>query len=341
MEKLNLIIPPKEVENSKAEEGTHSIYSVTSNTVKLMKHLSKLQDIQDKNVPVVPIMVHSVPTNLCQLKCVHCCFKGRDLQIEVSWERWKDTVDQFAKLGVKSLEFTGGGDPSMWPHLDKAVTYLKEELGFSVGVITNGLGDKDVKNWHKFDWVRVSLNTLDYYKDMDIDKVIESGTTISFCYIWTDLLSEKKIQRVADFTERYKIICRFAPDCISPGHVIDERVAHMRTVVERYPDNKYIQLSDFNVQTQRRNHQCRMHMIKPCMFSDGWIYACPSAQLAVENKFMLAPQTRICKYENVYDFYNSPLATKVNHFDCSYCKYSKTNEFLEDLTMETTFNEFA
>jgi organic radical activating enzyme len=317
------------------------IYSVTSNTPKLLKHLDILQNIQDEKLPVVPIMIHSVPTNKCQLKCVHCCFKNRDMQVEVEWKRWKDTVDQFVRLGTKSLEFTGGGDPTMWPHLDKAVAYLKDDLGFSTGVITNGLGTKDVKNWGKFDWVRVSLNTLDYYKDMDIDAIIDSGTTVSFCYIWNHVLSEKKMDRVAAFTDRYKIICRFAPDCITTTDVIDKTVEHMREVVKRYPENKYIGLSDFNVQTTRRNNQCRIHMIKPCMFSDGWIYSCPSSQLALENQYMLRPKTRICKYEDVYEFYNNSEATKVRQLNCSYCKYAKQNEFLEDLTMETTFNEFA
>ena len=100
-------------------------------------------------------------------------------------------------------------------------------------------------------------------------------------------------------------------------------------------------MSDFNVDTHRRNNNCYIHMIKPCFYVDGYVYACPSAELALENDRQIAPHARICHFSEIEEYYKSDAAAKPNHLACSYCKYNKQQELLEDLLTETDFNEFA
>jgi MoaA/NifB/PqqE/SkfB family radical SAM enzyme len=310
-------------------------YSYTSNTVKLLKHLDKLKNIQDGNI--TPIMVHTIPTHRCQLKCAHCCFKNRkDKKAEMPLEQWKEAMSQIRNLGTKALEFTGGGDPTLWTHINEGIEFASV-LGYHMGLITNGLAPKKIDNWSKIDWVRVSLNSLDYDKKIDLKPLRD--THISFCYIW-NLLSDKKIKEVIDFANKHEIVCRLAPDCITTLDNIQKQLDYMREMLKGFPDNKYVFLSDFNIDLYRRNNSCRIHMIKPCLYLDGYLYACPSAELAMENDKQIKPTTRICKFDNIYSYYRTK-GTEVKYFNCSYCKYVKQQELLEDILMETDWNEFA
>lgn len=314
------------------------IYSYTSNTAKLLKHLDELKNIQ--NGKVAPIMVHSIPTHKCQLNCVHCCFKNRkDRNAQHDLDEWKEGILQFSKLGTRALEYTGGGDPTLWSYINEGTEYAKG-LGYHIGIITNGVGVDKIHTWDCFDWVRVSLNTLDYKDDLDISLLRKHDVVISFCYIWNEF-SERNIKKVIDFANYHKIVCRLAPDCIKPLNEIDESVEYIRKYLTKFPENKYVFLSDFNIDTVRKNNDCRIHMIKPCFYLDGWVYACPSAELAVENNKQIQHKARVCRYNDIISFYKSEDASKPRDLDCSYCKYVKQQEFLEDLLMETKFNEFA
>jgi MoaA/NifB/PqqE/SkfB family radical SAM enzyme len=310
-------------------------YSITSNNVKLLKHLDVLKGIQCGQVR--PIMVHVIPPHRCQLDCVHCCFKNRsDGQADMPLDIFLKAVDAFRKLGVKAIELSGGGEPTLWPHLNVALGLL-HLCEMHIGIITNGIALDKVRHWEWFDWVRVSLNTLDYRDTLDLSHLREAGVPVSFCYIWNEK-SPETIDRVVKFCEQETTVCRVAPDCIKPVQEIENDMEQIRGTL---PLSDYVFLSDFNVQTKRHNHQCRIHMIKPCLYLDGWVYACPSAELAVENERQVQPKTRICRYDEIQDWYSSEEALVPRDLDCSYCKYADQQKLLEDVMTETEFNEFA
>jgi organic radical activating enzyme len=318
--------------------GRDEIWSYTSNIAKLFKHLDKLQDLQ--NGRVSPIMVHVIPTHRCKLNCAHCCFKNRkDRNADMTKDVFLRSIVDLSRLGVKALEFTGGGDPVQWPHINWAIDLAKDH-GFHLGMITNGIDAGNVHDWNAFDWVRVSLNTLDYRKNLPLEFFKNSRADVSFCYIWNKF-SDYNIGKIIDFANEHKIACRLAPDCIKPVEEIANEMYHIKEALKDFPDNKYVKLSDFNIDLFRPNNDCRIHMIKPCLYLDGHLYACPSAELAIENDFQISPKTRVCKYDEIKKFYNSEEAIKKREYDCSYCKYVKQQAILEALLMDTVHNEFA
>ena len=314
------------------------IYSYTSNIAKLFKHLDELKRLQ--NGLVAPIMVHAITTHRCQLNCDHCCFKNRKNKLaDMDYEVWKEAIGQFASLGTRALEFTGGGDPVMWPHINDGIEFARMCF-MKLGMITNGIGIDRVEDWNQFEWVRVSLNTLDYRSKLNIKTLRLSRADISFCYIWNKH-SDKNIGRIIEFANKHEIACRLAPDCIKPVNEIEAEMKHIRSVLSTFKDNKYVLLSDFNIDLFRPNNDCRIHMIKPCFYVDGYIYACPSAELALENDKQISSKVRICRYDEILKFYRSEEATKKREYDCSYCKYVKQQAILEALLMDTIHNDFA
>ena len=321
-------------------------FSHTSNTVKLLKHLNKLKDLQQGCTPS-PIMVHTMPTHRCQLQCDHCCFKNReDFQLDVDPFVYMLGVTQFWMLGTRALELTGGGEPTLYPHLGRCLDYFFK-LGMKVGLITNGLSlDRISYYLPKLSWVRVSLNTLDYKEPNALrtamNLLIGAKTHFSFCYIWNKN-SSHRFDAVADFVQTYKAACRISPDCIQSLDAIEAEMAMIADQLNepRYKNNDYLFLSNFNTTLTRRNDHCYIHLIKPALYTDGFVYPCPSAELAIENNKSINSNFALCHASEVYTHYLSQNFKKCLFHDCSYCKYSLQQDLLEDLLTRTEFNEFA
>jgi len=314
-------------------------FSCTSNNVKLFKHLDILSDLQFGKV--TPIMVHTMPTHRCQLNCAYCCFKNReDKTLDLSFDKLTEGILQFYSIGTRAVEITGGGDPTLYPYINEYISFL-HKLGMKIGVNTNGIDYDKVECWEYCDWVRLSLNVLDYLPTVNVEGILKSGTTVTFCYIWNEMSTKDIFDNVISIANSFKIPCRVAPDCIVPVKSINDNVDMLRELLAGYKNNQYVFLSDFNIDTIRPNTDCRIFMIKPCLYTDGNVYACPSSELAVENKSKIFSGSKICRYDEVKNFYSSAEALQPKKIECSYCKYVKQQIVLEDVLTETTFNEFA
>lgn len=306
----------------------------TSNNTKLLKHLDTLQLMQ--NGVARPILLEIIPTHRCNLNCVHCCFKNRiDREADIDFDILALALESFRKLGTKSIEKSGGGDPTLYPHIDKSIQYAKD-LGYNIGLITNGLDTSPLGDISRLSWMRISLNTLDYKTDIPNISSLKEKTHISFCYIWNKY-SKENFKKIAEFSKKYSIVCRLAPDCIVPLEEIHSQVKEMKKLNEEV-GNEFTFVSDFNIQTTRRNNKCFMHMIKPCLYLDGYIYACPSVELSLEANKQISESTRICHVNDILKTYSS---VETKSFNCSFCKYASQNELLEEVLDETSFNEFV
>ena len=48
-----------------------------------------------------------------------------------------------------------------------------------------------------------------------------------------------------------------------------------------------------------------IYMVKPFLFTDGYIYACPSAELSIENNYNYVPESQfaVCDIDGIEEFY--------------------------------------
>jgi pyruvate-formate lyase-activating enzyme len=340
--------------------------SFTSNHVKLLKHLDKLKLIQDGKPPS-PVMAHISLINACNLTCSFCCFANRDLKDRLSTEKVKQALDSFKKIGITGIEFTGGGEPTLHPDFHEIAQYAYD-LGFKLGVCTNGknLGKKIKKDTVKlFSWFRLGL--YGFYENYDYDLSVFEGldTSISAAYVWDEAVetssnpnvtgewtdaSLKKLSknfqkrenffRMLDWVESNKIPTRIAFNAIKDIKEVEKDIETIREILKDI-DLKYAFLSDFNFKGDRRNDHCYMHMVKPFLFTDGYIYACPSAELSLENNYNYVPESQfmVCDIDGIEEFYSKP--PSLRHHACNYCKYAMQNELIDDILTKTKHNEFA
>ena len=348
--------------------------SFTANHVKLLKHMDKLQRIQEGKTPI-PVMIHVSLINACNLTCSFCCCANRPMSDRLPTEKVKQALDSFARIGVKGLEFTGGGEPTLHPDFAEIVQYAYD-LGYKIGLCTNGalIGNnrKIKKDTIKlFTWIRLGMYGFyeGYDYDLDIYKGLDS-LTVSAAYVWDEALdtssnpnvkgdwlesSKKRLAKkfqtkinfisMLDWVEENQIPTRIAFNAIKDTKETQKDIETISEVIVEYVTNrgKSLQsafLSDFNFKGERRNHNCYMHNVKPYVFTNGLIYVCPSACLAEENNHGAhLDRFVLCDIDGIDEFYSKP-ASQRKH-SCSFCKYAIQNELIDDIVTETTHNEFA
>lgn len=346
--------------------------SYTSNHVKLLKHLDRLEIIQKGGRPK-PVMFHMSPCNPCNLTCSFCCFANRAMKEMLTVEQMTKAVDQFAELGVLGMEFTGGGEPTLHPQLDYMIDYIHKK-GIKIGIVTNGSRLKKIKNWDKVSWVRLGMYGFDEGYDYDLsvfdgltnieisaayvwDGALETSTNPNVTGKWSDpskkilaknFYKEENFFRMLKWVEEKKIPTRIAFNAIKNPKETAKDIEQIRGLLAKHEEEngplKFAFLSDFNFKGVRRNDNCYMHMVKPCVFTDGNVYVCPSAELAPENNYHVNDEFKICDINGILDFYNSQVGgpdVSRRHHGCSFCKYAYQNELIDDVVTETRHNEFA
>lgn len=105
---------------------------------KILKHLDRVNAwMRDENPP--PITVELDMTNRCNHMCPECSgwyFQNRNGD-SLPHELAEDIIKQLAKIKVRGLIFTGGGEPLCHPNIIEIVK-LAHHLGLDIGFITNG-----------------------------------------------------------------------------------------------------------------------------------------------------------------------------------------------------------
>lgn len=155
---------------------------------KLLRYPDKLAAWR-AGTPFAPIGVEIDLTNRCNLGCEFCHFgythsrgllsKQQRAEFEQMGDEMSDTLAYLIlralhENGVKSVTFSGGGEPTLHPHF-REIVLRAAQLGFKLGLYTNGTRlDTELANFVKqhFEWTVVSLdadNAEDYQRMKKVD----------------------------------------------------------------------------------------------------------------------------------------------------------------------------
>ena len=146
-----------------------------------------------------PVSCEIDPSNICNLDCHFCMFKDRSKTDLMSWDSYCWLLYELAAGGTKSITFTGGGEPLCHPQInfmiEKAVN-----MGFELGLVTNGALLDKVDNVRAFKFIRVSLDAADYatyltvkgkpvFKTVveNIRRAVAAGAHVGLSYVVTKI----------------------------------------------------------------------------------------------------------------------------------------------------------
>jgi radical SAM protein with 4Fe4S-binding SPASM domain len=119
-----------------------------------------------------PVLIEIDPSNACNHGCYFCISSYIHLPESKGLKTFDrsimpkkvlmDTCKSFVDMGVRAINWTGGGEPTVNPHLKEAIQYIGQNSDIKMGMFTNGT------LFDKFDlfetlvdnmtWVRISID---------------------------------------------------------------------------------------------------------------------------------------------------------------------------------------
>ena len=115
----------------------------------------------------MPHQVYLVISDLCNQDCSFCSYRSSigwgeqglsdNPNRKIETAKALELIDEFAELGVRAVQFTGGGEPSVHPDFEEIVSHALDR-GLQVGLITNATRLLSTRTLERLAWVRVSLD---------------------------------------------------------------------------------------------------------------------------------------------------------------------------------------
>lgn len=136
-------------------------------------HLEKIDELR-QGAQIVPPHVQLILSDLCNQDCHFCSYRmsnglssemfadengNRNPNRRIPTAKAVEILDDCSLLGVKAIQFTGGGEPTVHPdHL--LIFEYAQNLGLETSLVTNGILFRE--GWEsilpKMKWVRVSID---------------------------------------------------------------------------------------------------------------------------------------------------------------------------------------
>lgn len=133
---------------------------------KVVHHLDKLEELKQGR-QIAPLQIHLVPTNRCNQNCIFCAYRLPDYPSaknfrasdEIPEAKLLEIIDSCAGMGVRAIQYTGGGEPLVHPAIAKAFLRTLEH-GLDLALVSNGqaLTDEIIDMLADVSWVRISMD---------------------------------------------------------------------------------------------------------------------------------------------------------------------------------------
>ena len=284
-------------------------------------------------------------TNKCNLSCVFCSVAERKLKQEWNLINLYCAIKAFTRIGIKTIEFSGGGEPLLYPNFDDIIMFSKAR-GFSIGLITNGLLLKNHDSiLQLFDWIRISMVALDYQDEVELPESFPSYVTLGMSYIvgqkvyGNDHRRYKEIDvlnKIKEYAKRYNAdFVRLVPDCHSDK---DEMLE-----LHKYYDKLCNELGHpffFQHKMPEQAKICYLDSVKPWLEVDGYVYPCNAISLQADSLFSFYPKYRICHWTEIEKYYRNRGNQSLKTDSCNYCVFTNNNEIISELILPIKHEDF-
>ena len=272
-------------------------------TEKLLFHADKVAQFA-RGDKIYPVMIEWFLAGMCNLKCDFCSFKKSHNKTMFDTQSALTIIPQLRDLGIKAINFTGGGEPTLHSRYGDIATQCNVH-GIEIGLFTNGVRMhttlmKTILSTHK--WVRFSIDAgtkETFLKTKGVDKYEKVMENLRYMMMLKKNFSSATVVGAGFvITKRnYKEIETFTNQCLQLGvdyvqfkpqihpyfdneqedkdfwvkniHPLLERVSRdSRVMVNLY------KLRDLEDGTDRPYTNCYGWKFCPCIASDGHLYIC-------------------------------------------------------------------
>jgi len=285
---------------------------------KILYHTDRLAAIKAGKKPA-PINIEIDLSNRCSLGCEWCHFAythtrgplagkvdtpngripGGDL---MDYELAKSIIVQAHEMGVRSITWTGGGEPTLHPRFDDIVTFAHRH-GMPQGLYTNGAHitpERAALLKRVMAWVYVSLDECEaemYKESKGVDKfevvcqgienlsAVDGGATVGVGYLLHDQnvismpeMAELALSLGADYVQ-FRPIVNYSQD--APNEAIDEAgwVDAAIEIFNQVPDDPRILFDQERFEMYRdwngRSYStCHWTQVQTVITPNGKVWSC-------------------------------------------------------------------
>lgn len=334
-------------------EKSEQEHKYTSTGIKFWRHQAQMFEFLkplDGSARNTVISTHISPEGACNLKCPYCSVTYRDTHARIALPRIKNYVEDLMTRGLKAVILTGGGEPTLYPHFNELVKWIKHEKKLEVALITNGTNFKKVDNdtMSCFSWIRVSINIFpDWTEKIALPTEHLSKNCIVGCsMVYTaehDASSETETDRhellmkVAGVADKCgATYVRLLPNCLLEQKQLIQQHISLQSTLEKFDDKRFFQ--QYKIHGAPKSERCHQAYFRPYLSEEphasdgipGSVYPCDSVVLN-DTLTHFAKDYQLCKPENVLDFIDG----RIQHtFDprvlCTGCVFTDNVNMLED-----------
>lgn len=300
---------------------------------KFIHHIDHIKSIIEGK-PVAPIHVSVWPTLRCQFKCHYCCCRNviEENKTDLDFQEFKNSIDVLHKYGTKAIEFSGGGEPLLWPHFNDAVDYISKK-GIKMSLITNGADLSKIPKeiLSNLSWIRISYQSVNHAKSIDYKYLSKIKYNASYI-VSNDKKDFSEIEKIYLFVKEKNIITRIAVQ--RPSSVEFEK--QVEIFVEKLGSPLF-----FSKKQNGSPMGCYMAWIRAAIDWNGNFLPCPSMQLNSESEGKIPEYFKLCHISNLEEWIvNNP--PKDLKYRCSFCNCGKEhNDFICKLKEKIDDVEFV
>ena len=327
------------------ESKKQNSYTAANNMpFKLLKNKPFLENIIDKE-KIIPVHIQVSPTNLCNLNCPFCSCSDVEKGQELSIKQLKEIVDISKSLNTKAYTITGGGEPTLHPHINEFLEYAHGN-GISLGLVSNGLKLNKISpaNLKKLTWARISFGDFREFSDkfkeqMDLATDAAKDVDWAFSYVVGREANLLKIARIINYANNKDFThVRLVPDLFEVGNI---NMGYVKNNLTSMLDCSKVIFQNRSEYT-KGDKDCLISLLKPMIAADGNVYPCCGVQYALPDK---KDQKCFPKSMSMGHYKDLPkIIEKQKQFDgsvCVKCYYGNYNSTLKDMKIDYDHKDFV
>jgi radical SAM protein with 4Fe4S-binding SPASM domain len=301
-----------------------------------------------------PRMAIIYPTYNCNSTCIGCEYENinnkKNINLDIT--ALIRLLGELREAGVDSVEFSGGGEPSLYPYLGQAILACKS-LGMSVGILTNGVNIKGKLGKilaGETSYIRISLSaaTEETYRKIyrqdtngfrsvlkNIRKLVSdrdasgSGLLISVKFLVSEY-NKHEIAKAFDLSKELGVdSLQFKTLRQSAHEVSIENIQQLSSQIADLKNNPALKVIG-SVEKEHIRNRCRLTPLQTTISPTGDVYLC---------NYFLRRMDRHCigniMEDTFCDIWNSDRHIRAisdirpgecNLYDCRFIRYSKIIE---------------
>ncbi len=303
------------------------------------------------------VSTHISPEGRCNLACPYCSVTYRQVKSRLELSVIQRYVRDLKTRGLKAVILTGGGEPTLYPHINELLETLYSE-GLKAALINNGTNLHRVRPelLHRLTWTRISVNIFPGWEQkIRIPADLSSHTTVGMSFVYTPQHEQPQFD-LLDVLRRIKVLAdgagvkyiRLLPNCLlDQKSLLTEHLALSRVVAK---------LEDARFFHQGKIHEapaadiCHQSFFRPYLSEEpfpgetaaGSVFPCDSVVLNHDAEHF-SRRYALCRPHEVLDYLDRRIEPHFTpRIHCAGCVFTNTVNMLEGFKNrgEERFKEF-